>query len=262
MRLALGILVALVVGIPRTSPAQTAPLWDDARIVVDVNPFGSADSLAKDREFQSRFLRFGEVGSSFATYPRPSRATTFVDVGGSYRMTRWTSVGVAYSRTAHEDGAVLRTTIPHPTFFAAPATSSGGTGEELTRRESATHLYFAFPLQIKRAEFRVLAGPTFFSLKADMVQEVLYLQTHDPSSPQQTITVSGFRTAEAKGTDIGFHAGGDATFFLTKMVGVGGGVRFSQGTVTLDPEPLSQVRQDIRVGGTTVFVGLRLRVAR
>ena len=260
MRLALGILVALLVGIPRTSPAQTAPPSDDARIVVDVNVFGSADSLANNREFQSRFLRFGEIGSSFATYPEPSRAITFVDVGGSYRMTRWTSVGVSYSRTAREDGAGMRTTIPHPTFFSAPATNSGGTGEVLTRRESATHLYVAFPLQMNRAELRGFVGPTFFSLKADMVQEVLYLQTHDPSSPQQTITVNGFTTAQAKGTDVGFHAGGDATFFLTRMVGVGGGVRYSQGTVTLDPEPLSQVQQDIRVGGTVVFLGLRLRV--
>jgi hypothetical protein len=260
MRLALGILVVLL-AVPRTSLAQAAnPIADDARIVVDVNVLGSTDSLAKDRQFQSRFIRFGEVGSSFATYPEPSRTITFVDVGVSYRLTPWSSVGIAYSRTDRDDGVGLGATIPHPTFFASPATGSGGTGEELTRRESATHLYFGFPLRIKGAEVRGFVGPTFFSLKADMVQEVLYLQTHDPASPQQAITVSGFRTAEAKGSDVGFHAGGDATFYVTRMVGVAGGVRFSQGTVTLDPEPLSQVAQEIRVGGTVIFVGLRLRV--
>jgi hypothetical protein len=69
MRLPLGILAGVLLMIPRTSAAQTATRnSDEARILVDVNLFGTADSLAKDREFQSRAITFGEVKSTFATY--------------------------------------------------------------------------------------------------------------------------------------------------------------------------------------------------
>ena len=261
MRVAPGILVAVLLMIPRTSLAQTPS--DDARIFVDVN-FGTAASLAKDREFQSRFVVFSEAGSSFATYPEPSPANlAFVEVGGSYRLTRWIGVGISYSRTAYEDVAGLKATIPHPTFFSAPTTNTGATGEPLTRTEGATNVFaVVVPVRTSRFEWRVLGGPSFFSLKADMVKEILYVQTHDPASPQQTITVTGFTTAQAKASKLGYHIGSDATFFLTKLIGVGGGVRFSYGTVTLDEEPLSKVSQDIRVGGTQVFLGLRLRLGR
>jgi hypothetical protein len=88
----------------------------------------------------------------------------------------------------------------------------------------------------------------------------LYVQTYDPSSPQNTITISGFTTSQVKANKLGFHVGTDVTFFLTKVVGVGGGVRFSQATVTVDQEPLSNVSQDIRVGSTQVFFGARFRL--
>jgi hypothetical protein len=224
---------------------------------------GTAAPLANEREFQSRFIRFGEIGNYFATYPEPSRATPFplVDVGGSFMLARWIGVGLTYSRTAHEEVAGLKATIPHPTFYSAAATNTGATGEPLTRREAATHIFVAVvPVRTTRAEWRLVGGPTVFSLKADMVNEVLYEQTYDPASPQQTITINGFTTSEVKASDLGFHVGSDVTFFLTKFLGVGGGVRYSYGTVTLDQEPLSKLDQDIRVGNTLVFLGLRFRI--
>ena len=96
--------------------------------------------------------------------------------------------------------------------------------------------------------------------KAEMVKEVLYVQTFNPASPQQTITINGATTSQVDAVDVGVHAGTDVTFFFTKIIGVGAGVRYSNGTVTLDQEPLSKLSQDIRVGSTSVFVGLRLRV--
>jgi hypothetical protein len=261
MRLALVILGALLVVIPRTSLAQTANRPpEDARILVDVNLFGTGESLAKNRQFQSKFIKFSEPGSSLATYPKPSRATSF-GVGGSFMLTRMVGVGVSYSRTTHEDVAELSATIPHPTFFGAPATNTGVTGDALKRREGATDVFVAVvPVRTNRMEWRLLGGPTVFSFKADMVKEVLYVQTFNPATPQQTITINGAETSQVKTSALGFHAGSDVTFFLTRVIGVGGGVRFSYGTVTLDQEPLSNVSQEIRVGGTIGFLGLRLRV--
>ena len=264
MRVAPGILVAVLLMIPRTSPAQTANRSsDEARILLEVNLLGTAASLAKDREFQSRSITFGEVGSSFATYPKPSRATpfAFVDVGGSFTLNRWTGFGVNYSRAEHEDVAALKATIPHPTFFSAAATNTGATGEPLTRTEAATHLFFAItPFRTSRVEWRIVGGPSILSFKADMVREVLYVQTYDPLSPQQTVTISGFATSKVEARTLGFNVGTDVTFFLTNLFGVGGGFRYSDGTVDLDQEPLSKLQQEIRVGSTQVFLGVRFRL--
>jgi hypothetical protein len=95
-----------------------------------------------------------------------------------------------------------------------------------------------------------------------MVNQVLYAQAYDAAAPQQTITITGFTTAEATASELGFHAGSDAMYFLTNLVGIGGGVRFSYGTVELEQEPLSKVGQKIRVGSTLGFVGLRFRLGR
>ena len=258
MRLA--ILVGVLVMIPGASLAQNRP-WDDGRILVDVS-FGTATSLAKDREFQSRFLTFSEIGSEFASYPKPTGAIEF-DVGGSYMLTRWFGVGVSYTHTAYEDGADLKATIPHPTFFSVPATDSGVTGSSLRRREGMTNFSaLVIPFRTRRLEWRWAGGLTIFSLKADMVSDVLYAQTYTPSSPQQSIDITGFTTSQVTASDFGGHVGTDATFFLTDLVGVGVGARYSYGTVTLDEEPLSKLSQQIRVGGMQVFAGLRLRLGR
>jgi len=87
----------------------------------------------------------------------------------------------------------------------------------------------------------------------------LFAQAFDPATPQNAITINGFGSTEATGSRFGGHAGTEVTYFLTKFVGVGAGVRFGFATVKLDEEPLSGIGQDIRVGGTTVFLGVRFR---
>jgi hypothetical protein len=52
--------------------------------------------------------------------------------------------------------------------------------------------------------------------------------------------------------------GADASVFFTRVVGIGGFVRYSRGTIEVD-EPLSEMPQDVTVGGLRVGGGLRLR---
>jgi hypothetical protein len=260
MRLTVGVVVALLVMIPRTSLAQTAAWYpDETRFLIDVN-FGAADSLAKDREFRSRFVRFGEAGSATASYPTPSRGTTFVDIGGTFMVTRMYGFGISYSRNSYDDVAGLATTVPHPTFYAAPASHTGETSE-LSRTDGAWNFSLAvLPIRTSRLEWRIVVGPSIISHSADMVQEVSYVQTADPASPQQTVTISGVKTSEATATALGFHLGTDVAFYFSRMFGIGGGFRYSDGTATVDPEPLSTLSQDVRVGSTQFFGGLRFRV--
>jgi hypothetical protein len=263
MRPVLGVVVAALLTIPRMSLAQTAARpSDEPRFFVDVNLFGTAASAAQSRGFISRFLAFGELGSFRATYPPPSRANLFPlqDVGGGVMFGHSLGIGVNYNRTEYEDAVAIAATIPHPVLLNAASSGTGVTDEALTRREASTNVFVVFaPVRMDRAEFRIFGGPTFFACTADMVRDVLYTQAFDPSTPLNAITITGFTRGEAKSRAMGFHVGGDLTYFLSQAFGVGGGVRFSRGTVTVDKEPMSKLSQDIRVGGALVFLGVRLR---
>jgi hypothetical protein len=256
-------LVALLLVIPRTSPAQTtSPPPDAPRFFVHVNPSGTAYSPAKPREFTSLFLRFAEVGSIRTTYPKPARVRLWPlrDVGGGVMLTRQVGIGVSYSRVDYDDAVGLTATIPHPTVLGATASATGNTGQTLARRESATHVSLLLvSAQRHGVEVRLFAGPSFFSYDADMVDDVQFAQAFDPVLPQNAITIDGFTTRDARGRAIGLHAGGEVAYFLTRMIGIAGGVRLSRGTVTVDEEPLTKVSQDIRVGGRLIFVGVRVR---
>ena len=264
MRVTVGLLGGLLLMIPGTSVAQVSQVdWGpllpgEPRFRLDVN-FGMADSLAKDREFNSRFISFGELGTANAHYPTPSTTATFVDIGGSYMFSRTYGVGAAYSRTSWDDVVGLSTTIPHPTFYGIPASSTGLSGE-LTRTEGAAHIFLVgIPVRTFALEWRIFGGPSIFWLNADMVDEVLYEQTLTSGPPQNAITVSGVTTSEASASTVGFHIGSEFDYFFTNLFGIGGGFRYSYGTAAVAHEPLSTLEQDIRVGSTQFFAGLRFR---
>ena len=105
----------------------------------------------------------------------------------------------------------------------------------------------------------MMAGPSFFTLKGDMVREVQYDQTFDSLAPQNAITITGMSSREISGSKIGYHVGADLTYFVHRFVGIAGGVRYGRATVAVETEPLSNIRQEFLVGSTTAFLGLRFR---
>jgi hypothetical protein len=234
-------------------------------MLVDINLFDTANSLAHGRDFTSLFLKFAEVGSTRATYPKPSRANQFPlpDLGASFMLTRSIGVGVSYSRTTYEDVARLTATIPHPVFLNASSTGTGETADALNREEAEKRIFGALvPLQTNRFQLRIFGGPSFFSYSADMVRDVSYAQTFDELTPQSSITINGFTSEKVRGDAIGFHVGGDFTYFFRKRFGVSWGVRFSRGTITVAEEPMSKLSQEIRVGSALGFLGVRFRLGR
>jgi hypothetical protein len=107
-----------------------------------------------------------------------------------------------------------------------------------------------------------MGGPSFFTLKGDMVREVEYEQTFNSLAPQNAITINGMSSGEASGTSLGYHVGADFTYFVHRLVGIAGGVRYGRATVAVETEPLSNIRQEFLVGSTTAFLGLRFRLGR
>jgi hypothetical protein len=267
MRIGLGILVALLLTVPRISAAQTLPPPGPPqlpRIYMDVNLLGYADPLGNSKTFENYALKSGEVATFKATYPKPSSSGLFpAYVGGGFMLSRAVGIGLSYSRMSRESVVDLSAAVPHPTFLNALATDTGTTGTAVTRKESTIHVSLAVvPVRSSRVEFRMMGGPSFFRLKGDMVREVEYEQTFNSLAPQNAITINGFSNGEASGTSVGYHVGADFTYFVHRLVGVAGGVRYGRATVAVETEPLSNIRQEFRVGSATVFLGLRFRLGR
>ena len=164
-----------------------------------------------------------------------------------------------YNRVRYENTAGLTTTAPHPDLMSAPATDSGVTNA-LKRKEATTTIFAAWvPTLSPRMQLRLSGGAAIFAYSAEMVQAATYTQDATIAPALNAITINGSVNQEAKGGDLGLAVGADFTFFFTRVVGISGGVRYSRGTVTLEKEPLSKVRQDIRVGSTQILVGVRAR---
>ena len=261
MRAVQGVSAALLLLLPSLGSAQTTVV--DSRIFIDVNVFSSASALSDERTFTYPFVLFSEQATYKATYPKPSRTTGFpVDISGGYMFTKTFGVGVNYSRIVREDPADLTATIPHPTFLNAPATATGETGI-LKRTESATTVFASLsPVRNARFEWRLYGGPAFYNYNAEMVSDIAYEQTADPLTPQNTIAITGYSTQKASGFGVGAQLGTDFAYFFTNLFGVTGGVRFQAAIVEIDPEPLSKISQDVRPGGTVIYLGVRFRLGR
>ncbi len=244
---------AVAAALPTAAVAQPAV----QRAWVDVN-FGVATSRAGENRFEFPYTVFSEAALLAADYPKPSSGASF-DFGGGYMFTPVIGAGISFNGTAHEDTVGLSASIPHPFFFATAATGTGVTNDALKRSEGAMHLQVMFvPLRSAALTIRVFGGPSRFSYKADMVQDVTFVQTAVSGNRSNTIQVTGFDAVETKGSGWGAHIGADVGYFFTRTVGVGGVIRFTGGSVEFD-EPMSEKVQSMSVGGLQFGGGLRLR---
>lgn len=244
-----------------TQAVAAAPAVPSRRLLergwLDVN-FGAAWSGAELATYVYLDTLYREPFALAAAYPEPSTGVSF-DVGGGVMFSPWVGAGVTVEGAAHEDIVGLGATVPHPYFFDAAAMASGATDDALMRTEGAIHLQAVVnAYQGRRGRVRFFGGPTYFRYEADMVQNIDLEQIAFAFSRSQVVTVEGYESVTTEGTGWGWHVGGDASVFFTRVVGIGGFVRYSRGTLEID-EPLSEIPQDVTVGGLRVGGGLRLR---
>lgn len=261
-----GVVVAALLAMPRPSSGQGLPSFGpdpQPRILVDVNLFNSSNSAAHQRDYTTSFLAFGETATEKASYLSPPRASGVpLDLGATYMIARWLGAGYNHTRTTYDVTSNLAATIPHPMFLRSPATGSGTAGHLLSRQETENRIFITIaPYRSNRFEVHLFGGPSFFSYSAQMVKTVSYAQSYDSATPQSAITITGSSDTKVNGDTVGFAGGADFAYFLTRYVGVSVGFRLSQGVVSID-EPMSGLGQDVLVGSTATFVGLRFRFGR
>jgi hypothetical protein len=241
------------------TPADAAPAARGfARGWIDVN-LGVA--VAGESRYGSVFedIRSQEIATFTAEYHSPVGAE--FDFGGGVMITPAFGLGVSIAGTAHQDEAVLGIRIPHPTRFNVYATDSAPTEDKLMRSEGSVNIQAMFVSRVSdRVTARVFAGPSFFRVRQDAVSDIRYEQFFLSLPPVNEVTITAYESVVIPFEDAtgwGFHVGGDASIFFTRVVGLGWFAKYSRGTVEM-PDPLAGAIE-VTTGGFQSGGGLRLR---
>jgi hypothetical protein len=251
-RLARVLVLAGVLGWPGAVAAQTT----FQRGWIDVN-FGAAAAAEKRFHTGTRVTVDLEPADFDAEYPLP-RGASF-DFGGGVMITPQVGVGVSFSGTAHEETADLSIRIPHPFFFDAFASDTAPTEERLLRAEGGVHLQLmVVAYDRNNVRVRFFAGPSRLRVTQEAVENILYNQVYGVFTRANAVDIVEYEASEIEGTGWGMHAGGDVSWFFTRVVGIGGFARVSRATVELD-DPLDEAAFRIKAGGVQAGAGLRLR---
>jgi hypothetical protein len=163
------------------------------------------------------------------------------------------ALAVSASRFQQSTPATLSGSVPHPLYFSRPRSLAGRVGE-LDREELGLHMQARGVVSSgRRLEISVFGGPSLFRISQAMVSDFDYGDEY----PYDEVTFRAAETVRAEAVRLGFNVGTDATLFLTRQLGVGAGVQFSRGSVTL-PTPGGD-EQPVTVGGVRAGAGIRVR---
>ena len=234
--------------------ASSARAQDNSKGWLDVN-LGAA-TAAEDSFTSTKVLTISqEAGGGSVAYGVP-RGGAF-DVGGGYMFTPRLGFGVSLAATAHEDAAGLAISVPHPLYFNASARDADVTDSSLTRTEGAWHIQaMLVAASTPRVRLRLFAGPTYFRAEQEVVTNIRYDQVYQLLGRGNVVDITTYSSAKEVGTGWGFHGGGDLSVFFTRVFGLGGSVRLSRGTVSIQDYGGTH---DISTGGVQINAGVRFR---
>jgi hypothetical protein len=170
------------------------------------------------------------------------------DVGADVIVTGNIGVGVHYSRTSGDGTAAVAGQIPDPLFFDRPRGATASV-DGLEHTESAVHLqvFYRFAASPK-LDVAVGVGPTFFSVKQQLIDTV------SVSEPGPTMTP---QVVEADDSPVGVNFGADVTYLVTDAIGVGVMLRYATGSADFATAGGGSVSLD--AGGFQFGAGLRVR---
>jgi hypothetical protein len=238
------VLGSLLIGLSVESRAQATPTRGSLRVnggyQLTTNDFTNGATTREHAED-------GRLDTTYVVKGGPS-----FDVAAGGILWRRLSLGAGVSRYTAPTPASIRASIPHPFFFDHHRSVSGDAAG-LTREELAVHLQVGgvFPVGT-RLQVMIFGGPSFFQVTQGLVTDITITNDY----PYDAAQFSRATTNYAKGSQLGFNAGGDLAFFLTRHVGLGATAQLSGTTVAVAAGATSQ---DVKVGGVRVSGGLRLR---
>ena len=176
------------------------------------------------------------------------------DLGGSLLVWEQLRVGASYSQLSGSDSTRLTGSVPNPVAVNA-ARAIPPQDLSLAHEERATHVYAAWVVPITdKLDVAIFGGPSFFNLTQGVVTGVEINEVSGPPWPE--VEVAGVTTGEFKKNSIGLHVGADVTYMITPTFGLGGFLRFAQGSIDMES---AEGVQPLDVGGVQMGGGVRVR---
>jgi hypothetical protein len=237
--------LAAVSGAATDTPAaeEKAPRF---RLVVSGVFAPVATEYEEDRDFEL----FAEQGSLNAAYE--AGGAPGVDAGLQFNFSRKIGVLASVALTSRKTDVSIQANLPHPLYLGRPRQVEASQSD-LSHKETAAHLALAYTGGSGKVEYTLFAGPSFYQVDAELVNELQALEQY----PFDAVTITGVTTSKEKESAVGFHVGGRLDYLVSRSVGLGLLARYGTAKVTLAPTEAGDV--EITAGGLEVGLGVRFR---
>ena len=197
------------------------------------------------------FTEFAEEGDFDVSYPDADGP--MFDLNGRVRLVGNFAVGAGVSVVSRRGNADITARLPYPFRFERHRVVEGASAA-LMRQELTTNVHAAWIVSFaSSADLTLFGGPTFVSLKQDLVDSVGY----DHAYPYLVASYAGEVHSLRSESAVGFVAGADVAYYFSRFAGLGGTVQFNRAAITLSSVDGSDVSVD--TGGVQATAGLRLR---
>jgi opacity protein-like surface antigen len=235
--------------LPSSAAAQvTTPLG--GRLVISLN--GIAQPGDQNISSPRSFDRYDET-ATVLTEQAIKTGGGMLEIGAAVRLSGPFGAGIAFNSFSTDGGATVTGSLPHPIFFGVSRPFSMSLSG-LEHEQRAVHLQAVMFIPfIENVDFMVSAGPTFFSVTQAFARFDNFTEVGEPYT-DVNLTHTILRPKESA---VGFNIGADVTYSITRMIGVGGMLRYTRGTVDFnlgDGQTFSLDAGNVQVGA-----GLRLR---
>ncbi len=194
---------------------------------------------------------YAEEGSIAANYGKAAGMQFSALVGQFVWGAVGIGLGIDYASRTHS--ASIDATIPHPLYFDQDRPASfKATG--LTERQAAVHIPVLWtPPSYGSTKILVFGGPTFFYVSQALVTDLEL----DDAYPFDTVSVTNALTEKKEASAVGVHAGVDLSYFFSPTIGLGGGVRYSRGTLKFKDD--DDGKTEGVAGSLQIAAGVRIR---
>jgi hypothetical protein len=168
-----------------------------------------------------------------------------------YAFTRQFAVGASVTRFSRSGSGTFTAALPHPLYLDHDRSAEGRL-EDLHYTESALYLDLVYLARAGKAELSFFAGPTFFRVRASLVDRVDYAHSY----PFDSVTVTDVPDSAFEDQAAGWHAGAAVDFHISPRVGLGAQARFTRAQAELAPAAGQNVSLD--AGGLQLTAGVRV----
>ncbi len=231
-----------------TAWTQDGPL--SGRVSLHVN--GVGETLSNEFEQVLDFRAYGEDGQLRTVHRIDSGGRA--DAGGNILVWKQLVFGATFSQVNGSEAVTLTGTVPHPLQADSPRTIVPQRLGQ-TYRQRATHIEVGWVLtfpDLAKLEVRLFAGPSLFNVRRDALTNVALTEGPPPFNEVGVSLDSDEQSKSAWGG----HVGADVAYWLIDNIGLGGFVRFSQGSMSISD---TADATSIDVGAFQGGGGLRVR---